>query len=269
MEFGKLCSWEKQRNRVVFQFEKRTGRVEILTPEIFNVFSGVVSEEHRSKAIEGDKSVAVDFTAAEADGAVEISTDAVTARIYDDFKVDFYKADGTVLCRDYRGSRKICAGLSDELKALKEAEGHSVEEQRTEAVEVVKQLEGDEAFYGLGDKTGFMDKRGYEYVMWNTDDPAPQMDNFKSLYKSIPFFITLHKNAVFGLFYDNTYRSCFDMGIGGILLVWCCRRQSGLLSDRRREYAGGAWQLYLSDRYGSGSAEVDPGLSSVPLELYV
>ena len=64
MEFGKLCSWEKQGNRVVFQFEKRTGRVEILTPEIFNVFSGVVSEEHRSKAIEGDKSVAVDFTAA-------------------------------------------------------------------------------------------------------------------------------------------------------------------------------------------------------------
>ena len=122
MEFGKLCSWEKQGNRVVFQFEKRTGRVEILTPEIFNVFSGVVSEEHRSKAIEGDKSVAVDFTAAEADGVVEISTDAVTARIYDDFKVDFYKADGTVLCRDYRGSRKICAGLSDELKALKEAE---------------------------------------------------------------------------------------------------------------------------------------------------
>ena len=81
MEFGKLCSWEKQGNRVVFQFEKRTGRVEILTPEIFNVFSGVVSEEHRSKAIEGDKSVAVDFTAAEADGAVEISTNAVTARI--------------------------------------------------------------------------------------------------------------------------------------------------------------------------------------------
>ena len=38
MEFGKLCSWEKQGNRVVFKFEKRTGRVEILTPEIFNVF---------------------------------------------------------------------------------------------------------------------------------------------------------------------------------------------------------------------------------------
>ena len=109
MEFGKLCSWEKQGNRVVFQFEKRTGRVEILTPEIFNVFSGVVSEEHRSKAIEGDKSVAVDFTAAEADGVVEISTDAVTARIYDDFKVDFYKADGTA---SVRCSSTLCPSAS-------------------------------------------------------------------------------------------------------------------------------------------------------------
>ena len=120
----------------------------------------------------------------------------MTARIYDDFKVDFSKVGRRPFGAGTTGAgRKICAGLSDELKALKEAEGHKVEEQRTEAVEVVKQLEGDEAFYGLGDKTGFMDKRGYEYVMWNTDDPAPQMDNFKSLYKSIPFFITLHKKC--------------------------------------------------------------------------
>ena len=109
-------------------------------------------------------------------------------------------------------ARKVRAGLSDELKALKEAEGHSVEEEGAGAVEVVKCMEGGEAFYGLGDKTGFMNKRGYEYVMWNTDDPSPQMDNFKSLYKSIPFFITLRDDAVFGLFYDNSYRSCFDMG---------------------------------------------------------
>ena len=117
-----------------------------------------------------------------------------------------------MLCRDRREARKARAGLSDELKALKEAEGHSVEEEDAATVQVVKRMEGGEAFYGLGDKTGFLNKRGYEYVMWNTDDPAPQMDNFKSLYKSIPFFITLRDDAVFGLFYDNPYRSCFDMG---------------------------------------------------------
>lgn len=57
-----------------------------------------------------------------------------------------------------------------------------------------------------------MNKRGYEYFNWNTDNPAPHVDNFQRLYKSIPFFITLKKNAVFGLFFDNTFKSFFDMG---------------------------------------------------------
>lgn len=212
MEFGRLCSWEQQGNRIEFTFEKGSGRLEVLTDRILNIFSGRVSSEHRSKAIEGEKAVETRFSVSEENGAVTVATDYVTAKVCDGFFVDFYKADGTVLCRDRREARKARAGLSDELKALKEAEGHSVEEEGAGAVEVVKCMEGGEAFYGLGDKTGFMNKRGYEYVMWNTDDPSPQMDNFKSLYKSIPFFITLRDDAVFGLFYDNSYRSCFDMG---------------------------------------------------------
>lgn len=212
MEFGRLCSWEQQGNRIEFTFENGSGRLEVVTDRILNIFSGRVSNEHRSKAIEGEKAVETRFLASEENGVVTVSTDCVTAKVFDGFFVDFYKADGTVLCRDRREARKVRAGLSDELKALKEAEGHSVEEEGAGAVEVVKCMEGGEAFYGLGDKTGFMNKRGYEYVMWNTDDPSPQMDNFKSLYKSIPFFITLRDDAVFGLFYDNSYRSCFDMG---------------------------------------------------------
>ena len=212
MEFGRLCSWEQQGNRVEFTFENGSGRLEVLTDRILNIFSGRVSSEHRSKAIEGEKAVETRFSVSEENGVVTVATDRVTAKVCDGFFVDFYKADGTVLCRDRREARKARAGLSDELKALKEAEGHSVEEEGAGAVEVVKCMEGGEAFYGLGDKTGFMNKRGYEYVMWNTDDPSPQMDNFKSLYKSIPFFITLRDDAVFGLFYDNPYRSCFDMG---------------------------------------------------------
>lgn len=212
MEFGRLCSWEQQGNRIEFTFENGSGRLEVVTDRILNIFSGRVSSEHRSKAIEGEKAVETRFSVSEENGVVTVATDYVTAKVCDGFFVDFYKADGTVLCRDRREARKVRAGLSDELKALKEAEGHSVEEEGAGAVEVVKCMEGGEAFYGLGDKTGFMNKRGYEYVMWNTDDPSPQMDNFKSLYKSIPFFITLRDDAVFGLFYDNSYRSCFDMG---------------------------------------------------------
>ena len=79
-------------------------------------------------------------------------------------------------------------------------------------IQVLKKLDGDECFYGLGDKTGFLNKRGYEYMNWNTDDPDPHVDSFRALYKSIPFFITLKKDTVFGLFFDNTFRTYFDMG---------------------------------------------------------
>lgn len=242
MDFGKLVSYEKCGNLVKFHFEKMDGRIEVISDKILNVFAGFQCEEHRSRAIEGDKAVETAFevceeaTAAGVAGisassgeaaisgesvkAVVISTAAVTVKVYDDFKVDFYKADGTVLCRDYRGMRAPMARVSEAAKALLAAEGHAAAEEETGGIEVVKQMEGEEAFYGLGDKTGFMNKRGYEYVMWNTDDPTPQMDNFKSLYKSIPFFITLRSDAVFGLFFDNSYRSSFDMGKESDAYYW-------------------------------------------------
>ncbi|MCD8067967.1 MAG: hypothetical protein LUE87_03600 [Lachnospiraceae bacterium] len=73
-------------------------------------------------------------------------------------------------------------------------------------------MSGSEHFYGLGDKTGYLDKRHYDYEMWNTDNPDPHVDTFKALYKSIPFFITLTDSHVYGLFFDNTYKSWFNMG---------------------------------------------------------
>lgn len=221
MDFGKLISYEKCGNIVRLHFEKTDGRIEVITDKILNVFAGFWCEEHRSRAIEGRKAVETAFEVSEeaAGGtpcgegkAAVISTACVTVKVYDDFKVDFYRADGTVLCRDYRSERIPMVTVSEEAKALLAAEGHSVAQENADGIEVVKRMEGDEAFYGLGDKTGFMNKRGYEYVMWNTDDPSPHVDYFKSLYKSIPFFITLRSDAVFGLFFDNTCRSVFDMG---------------------------------------------------------
>lgn len=77
---------------------------------------------------------------------------------------------------------------------------------------VVKQMSGDEKFYGLGDKTGVLNKRNYEYENWNSDLPQAHTDDFKALYKSIPFLITLKDAGVFGMFFDNTYRSHVNLG---------------------------------------------------------
>lgn len=64
--------------------------------------------------------------------------------------------------------------------------------------------------YGLGDKTGPLDKTGYSYINWNTDDPSAQVDTFKSLYKSIPFFVLFGYPSSLGVYLDNTGRTYFD-----------------------------------------------------------
>ncbi len=69
----------------------------------------------------------------------------------------------------------------------------------------------DTHFYGLGEKTGGLDKRGRMYVMWNTDSPYPSIDA-DPLYQSIPFLITMTNNIACGLFIDNTCLSFFDLG---------------------------------------------------------
>jgi alpha-glucosidase len=74
-----------------------------------------------------------------------------------------------------------------------------------------KAMPPDEHYFGLGEKAGPLDKRGHSYVMWNTD--AYGWDaNTDPLYNDIPFFIGLHQGKAYGIFFDNTYRSSFDMG---------------------------------------------------------
>ena len=211
--FGKIISHKTEGKKILFQFENGCGRLEVLTDKIINVFSGFDCDYHRSRAIEGDKAVPTEISVSTEGESVVVKTASLTAKVFDNFYVDFYDEKNQVLCRDYRGERCIRGKITEEMRVLAASEGHSLDEGAKEKkIQVVKQMEGDECFYGLGDKTGFLNKRGYEYEMWNTDEPAPQVDSFKSLYKSIPFFVTLRKNVVYGLFFDNSYRSVFDMG---------------------------------------------------------
>ena len=75
-----------------------------------------------------------------------------------------------------------------------------------------KDLPIDEHIYGLGDKTGPLDRRGGTFVDWDTDAYgfAPSSD---PIYKSIPFFIGVNSQArAYGLFLDNSWRVSFDFG---------------------------------------------------------
>lgn len=66
-------------------------------------------------------------------------------------------------------------------------------------------------FYGLGEKTGFLDKRGTKTTMWNTDVYAPHNPEIEALYQSIPFLLTLRKGRAHGCFFDNPNKSYLDL----------------------------------------------------------
>ena len=71
-----------------------------------------------------------------------------------------------------------------------------------------KVLRGDEQFYGLGEKSGPLNRRGRAYKMWNSDRPCYSTQE-DPLYKSIPFFMSSYN---YGIFLDNTYKTEFKFG---------------------------------------------------------
>jgi alpha-glucosidase len=75
-----------------------------------------------------------------------------------------------------------------------------------------KELTQKERIFGLGDKTGPLDRRGQAFTLWNTDAYRFQ-ESTDPLYKSIPFFISAGgPSGSYGILLDNTWRTWFDFG---------------------------------------------------------
>ena len=95
---------------------------------------------------------------------------------------------------------------------------------------VRRKCQVDDAFFGLGQKTGRFNRKGRDFTLWNTDvmdpnvsggfreepgsDPAadPTSLEFDPYYISIPFFYHMPEgsDAMSGFFFDNGYRGRFE-----------------------------------------------------------
>jgi alpha-glucosidase len=69
--------------------------------------------------------------------------------------------------------------------------------------------------YGLGERTGGLDRRGRAWTFWNTDAYDPAYGGWKPLqdplYQSIPLEVHLAPPAAFGIFTDVTRRMVIDL----------------------------------------------------------
>lgn len=74
-----------------------------------------------------------------------------------------------------------------------------------------KQIAADEHFYGFGERTGLLDKLSERKTNWTTDalDYGSLTDE---MYQAIPFFIALRPEVGYGIFFNTTFWSQFDIG---------------------------------------------------------
>ncbi len=74
-----------------------------------------------------------------------------------------------------------------------------------------KKIEADEHFYGFGERTGFLDKLSEVKTNWTLDaiDYGSLTDE---MYQAIPFFIALRPQIAYGIFFNTTFWSQFDIG---------------------------------------------------------
>ncbi len=207
-----LLKYMIQEQKVLLEYGNVKGYLEIITDEIARVYIETGSEIIQTGALCDDVFPSGSFEVKEQDGVICISTPKMIIKVRDELKIDFYDTDGNIVCKDFDGKRTQKNRLSELDKALLEQEGHSASEEEEYHYTVIKDLQNIKAFYGLGDKTGYLNKKGYMYEMWNTDNPDPQLENFKALYKSIPFLIALTDTSCYGLYFDTSYHSYFDMG---------------------------------------------------------
>jgi alpha-glucosidase len=117
----------------------------------------------------------------------------------DELEVAVRRAPLLVAFRDARTHRPVDGDVRPMSAAAK-----------TGVVTAYKRFGFDEHFYGLGEKAAPLDKRRGGFTMWNTD--VGFSDGTDPIYQSVPFYIGWEAGQAYGIFFDNSYRTTFDLG---------------------------------------------------------
>lgn len=131
------------------------------------------------------------FELSEQPNFLKIATEDLELRIFKNpCRLEFHSADGLLINRD-----DVAKGMGWD----------------GQQVRCWKEMPEGEYYFGFGEKAGPLDKREQALTMWNTDFIYHYTPS-DPLYESFPFFLAFKDGRSYGIFFDNTYRSSFDMG---------------------------------------------------------
>ncbi len=191
---GRVVGYERGASFAVFDCGGPKLRVAAVAPGVVRVTlapDGAFAEESYAVVWRGEAPVAVEdlgeIVAVRAQGAtVMVSKDPCTLAVLD--------AEGRYVCSTHEPTAEWSPSRWG---------GH--------AVRFYVRLHADDRFYGLGEKALPLDRRRYRVTMWNTDAFGYRTGT-DPLYMSIPFVIVARKGLAYGAFFDNPYRTTFDLG---------------------------------------------------------
>ena len=130
------------------------------------------------------------ITIEKGDVALDISTAELKVRVhYADGRIDFLDAAGNPVNTDGDG-----IGWNDDWIAI----------DRT--------LPADAPAFGLGEHAQPFNLRGKSYPVWARDPGGHYHTSTDPLYQAHPWLVSQHQNRAFGIFWDNTRLSHFDLG---------------------------------------------------------
>jgi len=83
-----------------------------------------------------------------------------------------------------------------------------------DAIRLTRSLDSEERIFGLGERTGSMDKRGQAFPIWNIDPHKGHDVNTITMYTSMPFYLGLRTGdaRAYGVLLDHTGRVDVDFG---------------------------------------------------------
>lgn len=134
-----------------------------------------------------------DFKILDYGNSISVSTKEITAEIQKKpyFKITYKNAKGEVINEDLDGKALGTTFQGDKVTVYKKHFG--------------------ERFVGMGESLGNLDRNKTIVTTWNTDfykydDPRIPM------YISVPFYIGILKDKIYGIYYDNSFKGTFNFG---------------------------------------------------------
>lgn len=170
----------------IHAYSDNTIRVRVSKNKSFNNFSYALTSNQlpafKNNSIDGNGKT------------ILLSTNAIDVEIekIPSFRIIFKNKKGDIINEDVKGDCFGTTFIGDK-------------------VSVYKKIQQGERFVGMGEALGNLDKRGTAITLNNTDT-YKYGDPRLSMYVSIPFYIGIHHQQVYGVFYNNSYKSFFNFG---------------------------------------------------------